>query len=279
MTYKKNRILCWHDANPMICALALGLSSLSLLTMLNASLPHVAALRALYFLPIWIGTSLGGRLGGFIMTAFATLANVWLDMASGASGINSFYSGLVWFGVFALVMLLVAQVGDSLLKTEKLAHQDSLTGLYNRRGLELEGRRLIQRANRNRDVVSVAMVDCDRFKLINDEFGHRAGDEALKFLAETLRENTRESDVVSRLGGDEFVIVFANTSYAEAEQALARIERAFEAGMAERGYSATLSIGLAQISSEARDLRTLVARADEAMYLRKEHKRTSALAS
>lgn len=263
----------------MVCAMVLGLGSLGLLSLLNASLVHVSALRALYILPIWIGTRLGGRLAGFILVGFATLSNVWLDLASGSMGLSNVSSGLIWFGVFCLVMLLVAQVEDSLSRTERLAHQDSLTGLYNRRGLELEGRRLIQRATKNRDVVSVAMLDCDRFKLINDEFGHRAGDEALKFLAQTLRENTREVDVVSRLGGDEFLVVFANTKYSEAEQALLRIERAFEAGMLARGYDSTLSIGLAQISTEARDLKTLVARADEAMYLRKEGKRSSALAS
>lgn len=259
--------------------MVLGLGSLGLLSLLSASLVHVSALRALYILPIWIGTRLGGRLAGFILVGFATLSNVWLDLASGSMGLSNVSSGLIWFGVFCLVMLLVAQVEESLSKTERMAHQDALTGLYNRRGLELEGRRLIQRATRNRDVVSVAMLDCDRFKLINDEFGHRAGDDALRFLAQTLRENTRDVDVVSRLGGDEFVVVFANTKYSEAEQALARIERAFEAGMAARGYDSTLSIGLAQISTEARDLKTLVARADEAMYLRKEGKRSSALAS
>lgn len=279
MAPRKNRILYWHDANPLVCALVLGLGSLSLLSALSAALVQVSALRALYILPIWIGTRLGGRLAGFILVGFATLSNVWLDLASGSTSISNVSSGLIWFGVFCLVMLLVAQVEESLSKTERMAHQDSLTGLYNRRGLELEGRRVIHRANRNRDTVSVAMLDCDRFKMINDEFGHRAGDEALKFLAHTLRENTRESDVASRLGGDEFVIVFANTTFAEAEQALARIERAFEAGMEERGYSATLSVGLAQISADARDLKTLVARADEAMYLRKERKRTAALAS
>lgn len=263
----------------MVCALVLGLGSLGLLSLLNASLLQLSALRALYILPIWIGTRIGGRLAGFILVGFATISNVWLDLAAGSIGLSNAASGLIWFSVFCLVMLLVAQVEDSLSRTERLAHQDSLTGLYNRRGLELEGRRLIQRATKNRDVVSVAMLDCDRFKLINDEFGHRAGDDALKFLAQTLRDNTRDSDVVSRLGGDEFVVVFANTKFSEAEQALARIERAFEAGMAARGYDSTLSIGLAQISTEARDLKTLVARADEAMYLRKEGKRSAPMAS
>ncbi|MBC8065193.1 MAG: GGDEF domain-containing protein, partial [Chlorobia bacterium] len=151
--------------------------------------------------------------------------------------------------------------------------------LFNRRGLETAGRRVIQHATKTESLASVLMVDCDRLKGINDEFGHGAGDDALRFLADTLIASTRESDVVARVGGDEFVLVLADTDVAEANRVLERVEAAFDIEMEARGYNASLSIGSAQISPDARDLRTLVARADEAMYLRKVSKRSSSLAS
>jgi diguanylate cyclase (GGDEF)-like protein len=256
----------------------LGLASLGLLTMLNISLTGIPALRALYILPIWIGTRLGGRYSGFILVTIATFANLWLDEVAGIRESSHLSSALIWLGVFSLVMLLVAQVEDSLAKSERLAHQDPLTGLFNRRGLEIEGRRVVLEAARDHAQVSVAMLDCDRFKMINDLHGHRAGDDALKFLARVIRENTRSTDVISRLGGDEFVLVMPHTESAVALKVLNRIQAAFDAGMADRGFDATLSVGLAASGSDARDLRTLVARADEEMYSRKEQKRAAAMA-
>lgn len=260
----------------MVQALLLGLTSLGLLTLLNLSLVGFPALRALYILPIWIGTRLGGRMSGFFLVGVATLANVWLDKAARVEASAQFSGAIIWFGVFSLVMLLFAQVEESLARSQRLAHQDPLTGLFNRRGLEFEGRRVFQESER---AISVAMLDCDRFKGINDLHGHRAGDEALRFLAHILRENTRSSDVISRLGGDEFVLVLPNTEYEVANSVLTRIQFAFDAGMEERGFDSTLSVGLAESDAGSRDLRTLVARADEEMYLRKLRKRSRALAS
>jgi diguanylate cyclase (GGDEF)-like protein len=276
MIGKKSRLVRWHESNPIVFGLVLGLASVGFLTLLNVSLGMVPAFRALYILPIWIGTRLGGRLGGFIVVTFATLSNVWLDSTVTQNSGFQKSGGLTWFCVFSLVMLLVAQVESALSRSERLAHQDPLTGLFNRRGLETEGRRIVQGANKSQSTASVVMVDCDRFKGINDLYGHRAGDEVLLFLARTLKDNTRDTDVLARLGGDEFVLVLDDTGEEEAERVLSRVQEIFDAGMVERGFDASLSVGMAQISPETRDLRSLVAKADEAMYLRKERKRSHA---
>jgi len=271
MNRLERQLKAWHENNPIGFALVFGLASLLVLNMVDTTFPDLPALRALYILPIWIGTRLGGRVVGMILVGIATASNVWIDHAE--NGATNVFGGLIWFSVFTVVMFLVAQVEDSLHRTERLAHQDSLTGLYNRRGLELEGKRLVGRALREKRALTVVMIDCDRFKHINDDFGHRAGDEALRFLAQTLERNTRDADVLCRLGGDEFVLMLADTAEGDAIQVLRRIQTVFETGMAGRGYDVSLSIGFAQLDSDANDLRTLVSRADAAMYLRKEDKR------
>jgi diguanylate cyclase (GGDEF)-like protein len=273
MYRKRGRIVRWQEGNPVVPAIVLGAGLIAFLTLVNSTVFDVPALRALYILPIWIGTRLGGRISGLVLVALSTSVNIALDFAAGNDSIGHLASGLLWLGVFALVMLLVAHVEDLLLKSELEAHQDPLTGLFNRRGLEIEGRRLVHEIAQNHGTVSVAMLDCDRFKEINDEHGHRAGDEALRFLAQILRNNTRETDVVSRLGGDEFVLILPDIEYAIAQKILERVQKAFDKGMEARGFNASLSIGLVQSSAEVRDLRTLVARADEAMYNLKESKK------
>mgnify|MGYP002473664047 CR=1 FL=1 len=261
----------WHEENPMACGLALSTACLVMLAAANTFFPTFPALRALYIFPIWIATRLGRRSVGLVSVGLASIANVFLDQKAG-NNVQGVFSGLIWFGVFGVVMLLVAQVEDTLQKSERMAHQDPLTGLYNRRGLELEGHRLVGRAAGEKRDLTVVVIDCDRFKKINDDYGHKAGDETLRFLARTLEVNTRESDIVARLGGDEFVLILADTGESEAERITARIQEAFGRGMAERGFNATLSIGTAEITGDIADLRTLVTKADIAMYQRKEQK-------
>jgi hypothetical protein len=123
MALKRN-LTGWHNANPLATALGLGFASFGLLTLLNASLGMVPAFRALYILPIWIGTRFAGRAAGFVLVGFATLANVWLDYRQGISGIQAISGALTWFAVLSLVMLLVAQVEDALSITKQLAQQD-----------------------------------------------------------------------------------------------------------------------------------------------------------
>lgn len=274
----RNRLSDWIEGKAISLALALGIACLVSLTVLNNLMGIAPALRALFILPIWFGTRIGGRISGFILVAFATLANVWLDLEQGSSGITTVSSGLIWLGVLSIVMILVAKVEDSLRFTQRLANQDPLTGLFNRRGLEVEGRKAIEEGNGLPGKTMVVMVDCDRFKQVNDDHGHTAGDEALRFLAQTLRDHTRGSDVLARLGGDEFILVLPNTDESEAHSIMRRVERAFERGMKEIGYDVSLSLGFAGTSPEATTLRTLVAKADSAMYTSKLQKQVQGMA-
>lgn len=274
----RNRLSDWIEGKAISLALALGIACLVSLTVLNSLMGIAPALRALFILPIWFGTRIGGRISGFILVAFATLANVWLDLEQGSSGITTVSSGLIWLGVLSIVMILVAKVEDSLRFTQRLANQDPLTGLFNRRGLEVEGRKAIEEGNGLPGKTMVVMVDCDRFKQVNDDHGHTAGDEALRFLAQTLRDHTRGSDVLARLGGDEFILVLPNTDESEAHSIMRRVERAFERGMKEIGYDVSLSLGFAGTSPEATTLRTLVAKADSAMYTSKLQKQVQGMA-
>lgn len=274
----RNRLSDWIEGKAISLALALGIACLVSLTVLNNLMGIAPALRALFILPIWFGTRIGGRISGFILVAFATLANVWLDLEQGSSGITTVSSGLIWLGVLSIVMILVAKVEDSLRFTQRLANQDPLTGLFNRRGLEVEGRKAIEEGNGLPGKTMVVMVDCDRFKQVNDDHGHTAGDEALRFLAQTLRDHTRGSDVLARLGGDEFILVLPNTDESEAHSIMRRVERAFERGMKEIGCDVSLSLGFAGTSPEATTLRTLVAKADSAMYTSKLQKQVQGMA-
>jgi diguanylate cyclase (GGDEF)-like protein len=152
---------------------------------------------------------------------------------------------------------------------ERQAMVDSLTGLANRRSLEETLRLELARAARFGDTVSVVLADLDKFKAVNDRFGHAAGDEVLKAFADALRETVRESDVAGRWGGEEFALVLSGTD-AEGGARLAERARASFENMAVRMPDGTVlqvtaSFGVASFP-ESHQLGDLLAAADSALY-------------
>jgi len=151
------------------------------------------------------------------------------------------------------------------------ATADPLTGLLNRHALSILAAPLLAGARRNRAPVSLAYLDLDKFKQINDTHGHAAGDEALRRFAAALHATFRQSDVVARLGGDEFCVLASGNTKASLAPALDRLAEAVAAAHAGLPYPIQYSVGLAEALPDAppADLTGLLARADEAMYAQK----------
>lgn len=154
-------------------------------------------------------------------------------------------------------------------EAERAAVIDSLTQVYNRRGLALVASQLVRTAKRTGEPVGVLVLDVDRFKSINDQLGHQVGDQALVAVAEALRSGGRDSDIVARWGGDEFVVVTLGNA-PEAGELTERVERALvKRGVMEAGGGQVqVSVGVANIESIADpdDIDRLISDADAAMY-------------
>lgn len=148
---------------------------------------------------------------------------------------------------------------------------DQLTGVLNRRGLEDAFLKEVSRAQRGEGLLSVALLDIDNFKKLNDTLGHDAGDKALQHLASVVKETIRPTDVVARFGGEEFVILLPNTPLNEGVEAVVRLQREltkkFFLHNNER-LLVTFSAGVALFKREE-DQASVLQRADKAMYLAK----------
>lgn len=164
--------------------------------------------------------------------------------------------------------------------SERLKRQvmiDDLTELKNRRAIYQLGRQEIGRANRDESPLSVLFLDIDKFKNINDSYGHLAGDEALKLTAQLMQENIRDYDLAGRWAGDEFIVLLPNTSAKEAEDLSKRMLQAFsrKAMLLKNGSKIVLNVSIGVHtwmpgSTELPDLDMLVRLADEAMYKAKQ---------
>lgn len=153
---------------------------------------------------------------------------------------------------------------------ERMAHHDSLTELPNRLLLQSRLEHTLERSHRSGRICAVLFLDLDRFKEVNDGFGHEAGDELLKAVAKRLHLHLRENDTVARLGGDEFVIVLEDLTSAEGAEVVAKavIERMQQPFALSCGHDAHIgcSVGIALSPQDGRDGETLLRHADAALY-------------
>ncbi len=153
-------------------------------------------------------------------------------------------------------------------KMAELMSQDSLTGLLKHASIKERLIQEVDRARRNGKPLSIAMVDIDFFKRVNDNWGHPMGDQVIKTLGNLLRQRLRRQDSVGRYGGEEFLAVLPECSELDAARLLDDIRRRFadiEFRSGENGFNVTLSAGIA-VSTHGRDAHELLVDADQALY-------------
>lgn len=158
---------------------------------------------------------------------------------------------------------------------EQLVRTDGLTGLANRRGLEEELERAVALAQRHGQPLALLFIDLNKFKGVNDSFGHRAGDELIRQIASALKMRLRRGDLAARVGGDEFVVVLPQTDHAGAA-VVADVVREDIANVlvsfAESEASVSAAVGVAQLAADE-SAEGLLDRADRRMYIDKRRDR------
>jgi len=176
---------------------------------------------------------------------------------------------------------IVRDIGDKIRLIDNLANQastDHLTGLLNRREFEEKGKTMFAEARRSNLPLSILMLDIDKFKTINDTYGHDIGDEVLQLLSKIGVQTVRHLDVFARLGGEEFVVLMPGTDKAQGVGMAERMRKIFEKqdfGHEWKGEPIpfTVSIGVATISEQDSSVDSMLKRADEALYVAKNNGR------
>jgi diguanylate cyclase (GGDEF)-like protein len=209
--------------------------------------------------------------------AFFAAASVQCGISSVTGGnsanaleAKSFSTTLLFLGVVSVcvtgLFLLVLSSGELIARSRDESLKDSLSGAFNRRGIEAKLDAELKYVQRSRHRLSVALIDVDYFKAINDIQGHAAGDAALRDVADAISSHLRGRDYLGRYGGDEFLLILPNTPCSIALSVTERLNRAVTNLHLTAGTTPlTLSIGITEAVPHD-DAASLLARADKALY-------------
>ena len=234
--------------------------------------PERLSLSAVYLFPILVaGWNCGWRwAAAFAMLAFANqLAGGVLQAPRTA---DLFYFEVTManrFVTYLLVVFLIGQLRQLYDRERDSARLDELTGVANRRGFYEVLEHEIARHERSGRAFCVAYLDCDRFKAVNDNLGHAAGDRLLRAVATTLAQALRRSDSLASLGGDEFAILLPETDAHQAGEVVHKLRDALGAMTAREGFDVTFSIGVSAFLSVPPSVDRAIDHADGAMYAAK----------
>jgi diguanylate cyclase (GGDEF)-like protein len=229
-----------------------------------------------YLAPIGFGTWYVSLRAGLLLSAAAAAVSVGSDalhrLGTGELGLPAAllaWNGIVQLGTSIALVLVLAALRARLESEELLARTDALTQIANRRAFFETAALEIERTRRTGRPLTLAYVDVDDFKDVNDALGHAEGDALLVEVARTVRATTRAIDAVARLGGDEFGLLLPETDVLEAGALLARLRRTLLDAMAKQGWKVGFSIGAATFLAPPSSIDEMMARADALMYAAK----------
>jgi diguanylate cyclase (GGDEF)-like protein len=271
------------DFNGLLVASYVGVASVALLDWLSVGTTVSPASRPIYdgLYLLWLGSGVGvhpPRRAAPLLLAVVLAASLPLVYNGWTSDLAETITSevLLWWALGVVIMMLMSYVRSQRVtlrageaRAQNVARADALTGLSNRRAFDEALEAETARTQRATSALTVAMIDLDNLKAINDRFGHPEGDRRLRELADALRSGLRAGDRAFRWGGDEFAVIMPDTVAEVARPALERVAERLT-GTSRPGQPATaFSFGLAETTRDT-DPRTLVALADEELRAHKE---------
>ena len=227
-----------------------------------------------YLIPVGFASWYIGTRYGLFLSVLNVAVWIFVESAS-----NHPYSSTRTYCLYAIarlsfcvgVTLLLGRFKTALNAERTLSRVDYLTGAVNWRSFYESASTEIERCNRYGCTFTMAYLDIDNFKDINDRFGHTTGDNVLQGIANTIKMNIRKVDTAARLGGDEFVILFPETMEAAALKAIKKIKNAIFQHKYLKKFSITVSIGILTCKACPPDVDSTITLADSLMYSAKKH--------
>jgi diguanylate cyclase (GGDEF)-like protein len=230
---------------------AIALAGIVLVGLMDYATGYEISFSLFYLGPVALAAWYAGRRNAIAIAILA--AGVWLsaDTAAGhpyTHPLITMWELLVRLGVFLMLGLSLVALRAALNRERDLARTDVLTGLSTRRAFEEQLEHDLKLIQRRHGSLTLAFLDLDDFKHVNDSYGHAEGDRVLRITGRVLRDSIREADTVARLGGDEFVLVLPDTDPHGAAEAVSKIRRDLRLSLAAGAPKAMVSFSVGAIT-------------------------------
>lgn len=230
---------------------------------------YEVSMSVFYLGPVAVAAWYAGRGPGVAVAVLSCLSWYLADVAGGhpySHPAIPFWNALVRLGFFAITAWLLATLRKGLLRQEHLARTDGLTGLYGRRAFDDRLEHDLALAQRRKTALTLAYLDVDDFKAVNEAHGHAGGDRVLLEIGRILKRSIREADTAARIGGDEFALVLPDTDGRGAQELVAKLGRGLREAQAMSDWGITCSIGVATFVGPVPSRESALTAADELMY-------------
>jgi diguanylate cyclase (GGDEF)-like protein len=243
----------------------LGLFIIIILWFIDLFLDYRISFSIFYVLPVILVTWNSGYKAGLI---FSFLCSCLWFIAAYISGSTHYpIPILIWNSIVRLSFFIIISYTINIFKEErKNARFDFLTKIPNRRYFSELFRAEIYRSVRYGHPLSIAYMDIDNFKTVNDKLGHQTGDNLLKIVSKTIKNNVRSTDIVARLGRDEFVILLIETTENPALELIQKVQNELLRVVKKKAYLVTFSFGLVTFMKFPKTAREMLKIADDCMY-------------
>ena len=230
---------------------------------------YEASFALFYLFPVaiaaWFMSQRTGMLFSLLSVATWYVSN-HLSGVTFSSPFIQYWNAGMRLGFFLVVTILFGELRKAFEKEKAMLRYDFLTEVCNARAFyEIVATECL-RANRYLHPLTVAYIDLDKFKKVNDRFGHQKGDQVLKLFAATIRQNIRRLDTVARLGGDEFALLLPETNLEDAQRFLPRLRDQLLSEMQRQNWPITFSMGVLTCTAAPSSVEDLMRQADDLMY-------------
>ena len=257
-----------EDKNPVF-GYVVGIASIGLLGAIDFLTGNEITFSLFYLVPIVLVTWAVNQRAGLIMSFLSALALLVAEIAAGQTyshPLIPFSNTLIRTVFYVIVTYLVAELKKAQKEERRAARTDFVSGAVNARYFHELLQMEIVRIRRYPHPITIVYMDIDNFKLVNDLFGHKIGDDVLRSIASELKSQLRSTDIIARIGGDEFALLLPSTRQLEAEVVLSKVRPSLLEAMKRRNWPVTFSMGAVTCMAPPYSAEQLINMADELMY-------------
>jgi diguanylate cyclase (GGDEF)-like protein len=249
--------------------LTVSCGTVAVIAVVDAVTGYEISVSLFYLAPVAFAAWYAGHRASLLVAALSSVSWFVADLAAGSH--YSYWTLPIWnavvrLGFFVINGTLVAILRKALLVQQTMASTDALTAVFSRRAFQERFEHDLQIARRTQTRLTLALLDIDNFKHLNDTHGHAKGDQALVSMGAVLKNVTRSVDTVARLGGDEFVMVLPDTDHAGAIEVMSKLRNDLHLALKQVAPGLACSIGVYTFAKPPDNVEEAVRAADALMY-------------